>query len=72
MKKILLVILLSIFMNQSANAGRFVSGYYRKSGTYVAPSYRTRANSTKWDNYSTKGNSNPYSGRKGYKSPWKY
>ena len=72
MKKILFIIAISCLINSEINATRFVRGYYKKNGTYVAPSYRTRANSTKWDNYSTKGNSNPYSGRKGYKSPWKY
>lgn len=43
-----------------------VKGYYKPStGTYVAPTYRTSPNKTKLDNYSTKGNYNPYSGKKG-------
>lgn len=43
-----------------------VKGYTRKStGTYVMPSYRTSPNRTKSDNYSTKGNYNPYSGKLG-------
>ena len=70
MKKILLIMLSFVLMNSSANAGRFVKGYFRKNGTYVAPSYRTKANNSKYDNYSTKGNTNPFSGKKGYKSPW--
>lgn len=72
MKKTLFIIAVFCLINYETNATRFVRGYHRKNGTYVAPSYRTRANSTRWDNYSTKGNTNPYSGRKGYKSPWKY
>jgi hypothetical protein len=43
-----------------------VKGYYKPStGTYVNPSYRTSPNKTKLDNYSTKGNYNPYSGKSG-------
>ncbi|MEX2029292.1 MAG: hypothetical protein WD963_02310 [Candidatus Paceibacterota bacterium] len=50
-----------------------VKGYYKPStGSYVAPSYRTSPNKTRFDNYSTKGNYNPYSGKKGYTSPYKY
>jgi hypothetical protein len=44
-----------------------VKGYTKKDGTYVAPSVRTKGNKTQTDNYSTKGNSNPYSGKKGTK-----
>lgn len=47
------------------------NGYIRKDGTYVAPSYATRPNDTKLDNYSTKGNVNPYSGRTGTVDPYK-
>lgn len=46
-------------------------GYIRKDGTYVAPSYSTRPNGTKLDNYSTQGNYNPYSGRTGTVDPYK-
>ena len=43
-----------------------VKGYRKKNGAYVAPSHRTIPNHTKRDNYSTKGNTNPYTGKKGY------
>ena len=49
-----------------------VKGYYKPStGSYVYPSYRTSPNKYKFDNYSTKGNYNPYTGKKGYSSPYK-
>lgn len=48
-----------------------VRGYTKKNGTYVAPHQRTNPNSTKMDNYSTKGNVNPYTGKAGTKSPYK-
>ena len=46
-----------------------VRGYTRKDGTYVAPHYRSAPNSTKYDNYSTQGNYNPYTGKKGTVDP---
>lgn len=45
--------------------------YIHKDGTYVAPSWRTKPNSTRLDNYSTKGNVNPYTGRAGTVEPYK-
>lgn len=49
-----------------------VKGYYKPStGSYVAPHYKTSPNKTKFDNYSTKGNYNPYTGKKGSASPYK-
>ncbi len=46
-----------------------VDGYYRKDGTYVAPHHRSDPNGTTRDNWSTKGNVNPYTGEKGTKNP---
>lgn len=45
-----------------------VSGYTKKNGTYVAPHEQTNSNSTRKDNYSHKGNTNPYTGKKGTKN----
>lgn len=70
MKKILvLVLMLSIV--QTAYAG-YTRGYYRSDGTYVNGYYRTRPNRTTIDNYSTRGNYNPYTGRRGTASPYRY
>lgn len=46
-----------------------VNGYYTKSGKWVAPYYRTLPNKTKDDNWSTKGNINPFTNKKGYVKP---
>lgn len=43
----------------------------RKTGTYVAPHQRTAPNRTKLDNYSTKGNVNPSTGKEGTQDPYK-
>lgn len=45
-----------------------VSGYTKSNGTYVAPSHRTSADSIKSNNWSTKGNINPYTGKLGTKN----
>lgn len=42
-------------------------GYVKKNGTYVQPHEKTAPNKTKNDNYSAKGNTNPYTGKKGTK-----
>ncbi len=42
-----------------------VAGYYRSNGTYVAPHYRTPADGIKSNNWSYRGNTNPYTGRRG-------
>lgn len=50
-----------------------VKAYFKPStGSYVMPSYKTSPNKTKLDNYSTKGNYNPYTGKKGYINPYKW
>lgn len=50
-----------------ASATTYVGGYVRKNGTYVQAHYRTGADSTRANNWSTKGNSNPYTGKRGSK-----
>jgi hypothetical protein len=42
-----------------------VSGYTRKDGTYVAPHYRSAPDSNRYNNWSTFGNVNPYTGKVG-------
>lgn len=45
-----------------------VSGYTRSNGTYVQSHIRTMPNNTNWDNFSTKGNVNTYTGTTGYRA----
>ena len=44
---------------------QYVRGYYRQNGKYVKPYRRTYKNDTFNDNYSTRGNINPYTGKWG-------
>lgn len=48
-----------------------VRGYFKPTtGTYVAPHYQTAPNATKVDNWSSKPNVNPYTGKAGTKDPY--
>ena len=42
-----------------------VQGHIRKDGTYVQPHYRSAPDSSFYNNWSTKGNFNPYTGESG-------
>jgi hypothetical protein len=67
MKTLLTILLLTI--TTLSYSQKRVGGYTKSNGTYVAPYHRTAPNSTKNDNYSTKGNYNPYTGKWGTKNP---
>lgn len=68
MKKIMPILLISLLLMTSTVFGiTHVKSYVTKRGTYVAPHYKTTSNRTKIDNWSTKGNTNPFTGKKGYK-----
>ncbi len=68
--KIVLLVGVFLLLSASAFADQWVNGYMRKDGTYVQPYMRTTPNSNPYDNYSTKGNTNPYTGQKGYENPY--
>lgn len=76
MKKLILTILAATLIAPATSAQVRVEGYVKSDGTYVAPHYRSKPNSTKLDNYSTKGNVNPYTGKVGtknvYSNPYNY
>lgn len=69
MKKAMLIIIASClaftFICEKAWADR-VNGYYGTNGTYVEPYYRSHPNHTVTDNYSFKGNINPYTRQEGH------
>jgi len=64
------LIAVSVLLGSAGNAlaYTYVHGYYKPStGRYVMPYYRTNANSYKFDNFSSRGNYNIFTGKKGYK-----
>jgi hypothetical protein len=54
-----------VFARGSGNVR--VRSYTTRRGTYVAPHYRTHADSTRSNNWSHSGNVNPMTGKPGYK-----
>jgi hypothetical protein len=75
LQKLVLIIFIMLF-SVTSFADVSVHGYYRKDGTYVQPHHRSNPNSTTRDNWSTKGNVNPYTGEEGTHEPdynqWNY
>ncbi len=69
---LLALFLLSFLIVPDVSAGqtRVHGSINRRTGSYTQPHVRTSPNRTKADNWSTKGNVNPYTGKKGYKQPW--
>jgi hypothetical protein len=63
--KTLALLILSIL---AAAAAEYVPAYIDKDGNLRGGYWRTERNSTKLDNYSTKGNTNPWTNEKGSKS----
>jgi hypothetical protein len=53
----------------SAQASTQRRGYVTRNGVYVPPSQQTKPDGTKANNWSTRGNVNPYTGRPGTVDP---
>jgi hypothetical protein len=72
MKKLIFsaLLILSFVLIGSSQAKAYVrvGGYFRRSaGTYVMPHYRSNYDHYKFNNYSSRGNYNPFTGKRGYK-----
>lgn len=55
---------------RSSGGSHSVSGHFRSSGSYVQPHRATNPNGSRLDNWSTRGNVNPYTGQPGTKNPF--
>ena len=55
----------------SAQGFHYNQGGFRKDGTYVPGHYQTNPNKTPFDNWSTQGNRNPFTGQPGTVNPYK-
>lgn len=53
--------------SRSSGSSHSVSGYVKKNGTYVNHHRATNADKTRTNNWSHKGNVNPYTGKEGNK-----
>jgi hypothetical protein len=66
--KVFLIALIATFASVAgATSSHSVRGYTKKNGTYVQPHRQTNPNHTRTDNWSHKGNTNPYTGKRGTK-----
>lgn len=67
MKKIFYVLsfLFLCCSNSALSKSIHVNGYIKKDGTYVSPHERTTPDNNFNNNWSTKGNVNPYTGKEG-------
>lgn len=65
---IAIIVIMSFSLVTSVSARTHVHGYTKKNGTYVAPHYRSDRDSSFSNNWSTKGNHNPITGKRGYKT----
>jgi hypothetical protein len=69
MKKLILTITLLALATPALARDHFVNGYTRSNGTYVQPHYQTNPDRSMYNNYSTRGNVNPYTGQAGTVNP---
>lgn len=65
------IMLVALFATSSfANAQTHVNGHFRRDGTYVQPHQRTSPDNNIYNNWSTQGNTNPYTGQAGTLNPF--
>lgn len=72
-KTLLLILLMVILAGTDGITGPTVrvKGIIKKDGTYIAPHNRTSPDKSRLNNWSTKGNINTYTGKKGTADPFK-
>lgn len=71
MKKSILfsILILILSFDTKAYADTWVNGYTKSNGTFVQGHYRSSPDNNIYNNWSTKGNVNPYTGKIGTKNP---
>ena len=65
MKKLIVSAIFVVLSLSPVFADTWVNGYYKSNGTYVQGHYRSSPDSYRNNNWSTSGNTNPYTGQKG-------
>lgn len=64
------ILILALVISSPAFAeDTYVDGYIRQNGTYVQPHFRSQADNYLDNNFSSEGNTNPYTGSRGSVSP---
>ena len=65
LRKAVMVGIFSLTVASPALADTVVNGHFRSDGTYVEPHYRSTPDGNFSNNWSTRGNVNPYTGQWG-------
>ncbi|PCJ21469.1 MAG: hypothetical protein COB02_02435 [Candidatus Cloacimonadota bacterium] len=69
MKLFTLILSFLLVVNSNFAKDSWVRGYTKSNGTVVKGYFRTKADNNKFNNHSTKGHVNPYTGKKGSYKP---
>ncbi len=69
MKKIIIASILAAAAFGASAQSTYVNGHTRSDGTYVPGHYRSAPDGNRYNNYSTQGNVNPYTGQQGTVQP---
>lgn len=70
MRSIFAIAIAIVLCATQALADNYTRGYTKQNGTYVQPHYQTAPDRNPYNNYSTQGNSNPYTGQAGTRDPY--
>ena len=68
-RRLVCLIALSLLVPALVSAQVHVDGHVRRDGTYVPPHYRSAPDGNPYNNYSSRGNVNPYTGQLGSRDP---
>lgn len=61
----IVLVIVAALLVQPVLAAEYVRGYLKNDGTYVEPHFRSSPNNYRYDNYSARGNVNPFTGERG-------
>lgn len=66
-KKVMaMAVMMVMALSSVCFADTYVNGYHRHDGTYVQPHHRSDPDGYTGNNWSHQGNTNPYTGERGY------
>lgn len=68
---ILVVMIFGVIGFSHAKPYQYIRPYVKSNGKIVNGYLKTYQNNTKFDNFSTKGNINPFTGKKGTVNPYR-
>jgi hypothetical protein len=64
---LLILLIIALLQKDAVYPHTYIRGYWKKNGTYVSQHRRTKSGKNKNMNWSSKGNVNPFTGKRGYK-----